>query len=73
MKALTGVWSINYILEVVIQQELQNLIKILQKDFILKTQNIQQKLKTFTKLKKRNPSALIFLLIKLRKYIQSMY
>ena len=49
------------------------LIKIFLRSLILKTQNVQLKLETFTKLKKRILSALLFLVMKIRKNIQPIY
>ena len=37
MKALNGIWSNTSILQIIIQKELQKLIKILTRDFVLKT------------------------------------
>ena len=37
MNALNGVWTDTYILKIATQQELQKLIKILQRELILKT------------------------------------
>ena len=50
------------------QQELQKLARIFQKQLILK--NFQSKLETFTKLKERIKSALLCVVIKVRKHIQ---
>ena len=49
------------------------LIKNLPKGLILKTLIFQSKLKTFTKSKTRIPSALVFLVMKIKKNIQSVY
>ena len=43
------------------------------KSLNLKTYNFHSKLETFTKLKKRIPSLLVFLVMKIKKSIQSMY
>ena len=56
-----------------IQEELQKLAKILQRDLILKLENFQSKLEAFTKLKIRISAALAFLLMQIKKNIQSMY
>ena len=56
-----------------IQEELQKLAKILQRDLILKLENFQSKLEAFTKLKIRISSALAFLFMQIKKNIQSMY
>ena len=50
------------------QQELQKLARIFQKQLILK--NFQSKLEAFTKLKERIKSALLCVVIKVRKHIQ---
>ena len=55
------------------QQGLQKLIQILLKRLILRTYIFLSKLETFTKSKKRIPSALAFLVMKIKKNIQSMY
>ena len=49
------------------------LIKNLPKGLILKTLIFQSKLKTFTKSKTRIPSALVFLVMKIKKHVQSVY
>ena len=56
-----------------VQEELQKLTKILQRDLILKLENFQSKLEAFTKLKIRISSALAFLFMQIKKNIQSMY
>ena len=53
MNALNGVWSDTYILQTIIQEELQNLIKILRKDLILKTE-FPVKSRDIHKLEKKN-------------------
>ena len=73
MNALNGDWSDTQILQTIIQKESQKLIKILQRDLILTTENFQSKLETFIKQKKRIPSILVFLAMKIKKNIQSMY
>ena len=60
-------------MQIITQQELLKLTKILPKGSILKTQDFQSKLETFTSLKKTITSALAFLVMKIRKNIQSMY
>ena len=64
INALNGVWSDVYILQIMIQQKLT---KILQDNFILKTQNFLSKLEIFTKLKRRIVTAILFLVMKIRK------
>ena len=56
MNAFSSVWSDTQILQIIIQEELEKLIHILQRDS-----------------KKRFPLALAFLVMKIRKNIQSMY
>ena len=73
MNALNGDWSDTQILQTIIRKESQKLIKILQRDLILTTENFQSKLETFIKQKKRIPSILVFLAMKIKKNIQSMY
>ena len=68
-------------LQIIIQKGLKKVTKILQvsdKNFAseldLKTQNVQSKLEIFTKLKKRRIlSSLVFLIMKTKKNIQTMY
>ena len=55
------------------QKEQKNLIKILLKSFILEKRNFESKLEAFTKLKKRFPLALVLLVMKITKNIQSTY
>ena len=56
MNAFSSVWSDTQILQIIIQEELEKLIHILQRDS-----------------KKRFQLALAFLVMKIRKNIQSMY
>ena len=65
--ALNDVWLDIYILQIIIQQELKKLAKILQENLVLKIENFQSKLKIFTKLKKRIASALVFFVTKTGK------
>ena len=60
-------------LQTKIQEELQNLIKNFERDFVLKAQIFQSKLERFTNLKKIIPSVLALLVTEIRKNIQSMY
>ena len=60
-----------WIIDSIIEEEWQKLRKILQKDLILKTLNLQSEI--HTKLKKRVLSTLVFLVMKIKKNIQSMY
>ena len=62
-----------WIIDSIIEEEWQKLTKILQKDLILKTLNFQSKLEMHTKLKKRVLSTLVFLVMKIKKNIQSIY
>ena len=56
INAINGVLSDTYILQIITQQELQNLTKILQKDSILKIKNVQSKPETrdIHEIEKRN-------------------
>ena len=54
-------------------RRIKKVIKILPKSLILNILNFQSKSEIYTKLKKRLPSVLVFLLMKIRKNIQSMY
>ena len=57
-----------YIFQIIIEKESQKLIKILPKSLILKTYRAIHKIE-----KKRIPSELVFLVMKIRKNIQFMY
>ena len=50
MTGSNGVWLDTYILQIITQQVLQKLTKILQENLIFKVQNFRLKLETFTKL-----------------------
>ena len=50
MTGSNGVWLDTYILQIITQQELQKLTKILQENLIFKVRNFRLKLETFTKL-----------------------
>ena len=56
-----------------IQEKSLKLIKFLKRDLILKTENLQPKLQTFVKFKQIIPSALAFLVMKIKRNIQSMF
>ena len=51
MNTLNDVWSDSYILQTIIQKELQKLTRIFLEKIILETQNFQSELETFKKLK----------------------
>ena len=72
MNVLNGVWWDIYILQIIIQQKLERLTKILQDFLILKIQNFQSKLEIFIKVKKRIASILVFLFMKIRQNIRSV-
>ena len=72
LNALNGVWLDTYNQQIIIREELEKLQKILQEKLILKISNFQSKLEIFTRLKKRIASALVFLVMKIRKNIQSI-
>ena len=50
---LNGVWLDTYIMQIIIQKELEKSTEILQEKLILKTQNFLSKLDIFKKLKKK--------------------
>ena len=50
---LNGVWLDTYIMQIIIQKELEKSTEILQENLILKTQNFLSKLDIFKKLKKK--------------------
>ena len=52
MNAANDVWSDTYILHILIQQELEKMLKILLENLILKTKNVSSKLEIITNLKK---------------------
>ena len=52
MNAANGVWSDTYILHILIQQELEKMLKILLENLILKTKNVSSKLEIIKKKKK---------------------
>ena len=57
-----------------IQEKLQKLTKILQKDLILQTWNSQSKIRETRKVEKKGIlSPFVFLVMKLRKNLKSMY
>ena len=62
MNAANGVWSDTYILHILIQQELEKMLKILLENLILKTKNVSSKLEIITNLKK-----FMWLVMKIRK------
>ena len=76
---LNGVWLDTYILQIMIQQELEKLTKIFKENLILKANKFQSKLEIFTKLKKKKKKKglhrylLMFLVMKLRKNIKSTF
>ena len=62
VNAPNGVYSDTYSLQIIIQEKLKTLTKILQNDLMLKTWNFQSKLETFTKIERKNSIAIsIFL------------
>ena len=52
MNAENGIWSDTYTLHILIQQELEKMLKILLANLILKTKNVSSKLEIITNLKK---------------------
>ena len=71
MNDLNGVWSNTYIL--IIQEELEKLTKIRQKNLTLQTYNFPSRPKTFKKSKKKGlVLALLFLVMKTNK-ISNLY
>ena len=69
MNALNVVWSDIYFLKIIIQQELEQLTKILQENLILK---FPVKARDIHKVKKKIVLLLVMLIIKARKNIKSM-
>ena len=55
MNPLNGVWSDTQIMQIITQQELQKLAKVLLKNLTLKTWNFQSKLETPQNREKKNP------------------
>ena len=72
MNALNCVWLDTYIVQIIIQQELEKLTKVMQDSLILKTKNFHSKLQILTKLKKRIALSLVFLFMKTSKNTQPM-
>ena len=52
MNAENGIWSDTYTLHILIQQELEKMLKIFLANLILKTKNVSSKLEIITNLKK---------------------
>ena len=52
MNAENGIWSDTYTLHILIQQELEKMLKILLENLILNTKNVSSKLEIITNLKK---------------------
>ena len=70
MNTLNDVWLHTYNLQIMIQQQLERLKSYMETNQIVKIQRSQAKLEIFTKLKRRIPSASVFLVMKIRKNIQ---
>ena len=52
MNAENGIWSDTYTLHILIQQELEKMLKILLENLILNTKNVSSKLEIIANLKK---------------------
>ena len=71
MNALYGVWLNTCIVQIIIQEDLEMLTNYMETNYILRYKNFQSNLEIFKKLKESIPSALLFLVMKI-KNIQSI-